>query len=54
MDVVAAVVETHGRAETETLLQGLDLLPKRAQFTATASCTRWTSMRCWSGARRWR
>ncbi|QDA36542.1 sensor histidine kinase KdpD (plasmid) [Paracoccus liaowanqingii] len=31
-DVVAAVVETHGRAETEALLQGLDLLPKRAQF----------------------
>ncbi|MCQ0969900.1 sensor histidine kinase KdpD [Paracoccus sp. TK19116] len=32
VDVVAAVVETHGRAETETLLQGLELLPKRAQF----------------------
>lgn len=32
VDVVAAVVETHGRAETEALLQGLDLLPKRAQF----------------------
>ena len=25
VDVVAAVVETHGRAETEALLQGLDL-----------------------------
>ncbi|CAM3373852.1 sensor histidine kinase KdpD [Paracoccus nototheniae] len=32
VDVVAAVVETHGRAETEALFQGLDLLPKRAQF----------------------
>lgn len=32
VDVVAAVVETHGRAETETLLQGLTLLPKRAHF----------------------
>lgn len=32
VDVLAAVVETHGRAETEALLQGLDILPKRAQF----------------------
>ena len=32
VDVVAAVVETHGRAETEALLQDLDILPKRAQF----------------------
>ncbi|WP_411839106.1 ATP-binding protein [Paracoccus sp. ME4] len=32
VDVVAAVVETHGRAETEALLAGLELLPKRAHF----------------------
>lgn len=29
VDVVAGVVETHGRAETEALLKGLDILPRR-------------------------
>ncbi|MDQ3250369.1 MAG: sensor histidine kinase KdpD, partial [Chloroflexota bacterium] len=29
VDVVAGYVETHGRAETEALLQGLDILPSR-------------------------
>ncbi len=29
VDVVAAVVETHGRAETEALLAGLEVLPRR-------------------------
>ena len=29
VDVVAAVVETHGRAETEELLQGLEVIPRR-------------------------
>src|SRR6059036_787614 len=28
-DVVVGVVETHGRAETEALLKGLDVLPRR-------------------------
>src|SRR5438105_8111859 len=28
-DVVVGVVETHGRAETEALLQGLDVLPRK-------------------------
>ncbi|MFC3694370.1 DUF4118 domain-containing protein [Chenggangzhangella methanolivorans] len=28
-DVVVGVVETHGRAETETLLKGLEILPRR-------------------------
>jgi two-component system sensor histidine kinase KdpD len=28
-DVVVGVVETHGRAETETLLQGLEVLPRK-------------------------
>ncbi|WP_201156592.1 sensor histidine kinase, partial [Rhodobaculum claviforme] len=32
VDLVAAVVETHGRAETETMLAGLVVLPKRPQF----------------------
>lgn len=29
-DVVAGIVETHGRQETETLLTGLEVLPRRA------------------------
>ncbi|MDI1436489.1 DUF4118 domain-containing protein [Polyangium sorediatum] len=29
VDVVAGIVETHGRAETEALLEGLDVLPRR-------------------------
>ncbi len=29
VDVVAGIVETHGRAETEEILLGLDLLPRR-------------------------
>src|SRR5919198_6162899 len=30
MDVVVGWVDTHGRAETEALLQGLEVLPRRA------------------------
>ena len=29
VDVVAAVVETHGRAETQALLEGIEVLPRR-------------------------
>src|SRR6266403_572816 len=29
VDVVVGVVETHGRAETEALTQGLEILPRR-------------------------
>src|SRR4030088_1270812 len=29
IDVVVGVVETHGRAETEALLHGLEILPRR-------------------------
>ncbi|ETX30390.1 sensor histidine kinase [Roseivivax isoporae] len=32
VDVAAGVVETHGRGETEALLAGLEVLPKRAHF----------------------
>src|SRR6201996_1239111 len=28
-DVVVGVVETHGRAETEALLQGLEIIPRK-------------------------
>ncbi len=30
VDVIVGVVETHGRAETEALLQGLEVIPRRA------------------------
>src|SRR5690349_15630806 len=30
VDVVIGVVETHGRAETEALVDGLEILPRRA------------------------
>ncbi|MET0515728.1 MAG: two-component system sensor histidine kinase KdbD, partial [Nitrospiraceae bacterium] len=30
VDVVIGVVETHGRAETEVLIQGLEMVPRRA------------------------
>ncbi len=30
VDVVVGVVETHGRVETETLLEGLEVIPRRA------------------------
>ena len=29
VDVVAGVVETHGRSETDTLLEGLEIVPRR-------------------------
>ena len=29
VDVVIGVVETHGRKETEALLQGLEIIPRR-------------------------
>src|SRR5262245_38567964 len=29
-DIVVGVVETHGRKETETLLEGLEVIPRRA------------------------
>ena len=30
VDVVVGIVETHGRAETAALLDGLEVLPRRA------------------------
>ena len=38
VDVVIGVVETHGRAETEALVQGLEVLPRRAvEYRGTAA-----------------
>lgn len=37
VDVIIGVVETHGRAETEALVEGLELLPRRAvEYRGTA------------------
>src|SRR5262245_24291150 len=30
MDVVVGIVETHGRRETEALLEGLEVIPRRS------------------------
>ena len=46
VDVVVGVVETHGRNETEALLDGLEVLPRRAVGLSRARAgRRWTSMR---------
>ena len=47
VDVVAAVIETHGRKDTEALLAGLERLPmKRISYRARRVCRngpRWTA-----------
>ena len=57
VDVVVGVVETHGRAETEALLDGLEVVPRqRHRVPRHRRSTRWTSTRssraarssCWS------
>jgi two-component system sensor histidine kinase KdpD len=42
---VSASVETHGRAETEALLQGLEVLPRKRIAYRTRRSRRWTSTR---------
>ena len=45
VDVVVGVVETHGRKETEALLEGLEIIPRRrVEYKGTGSM-RWTSTR---------
>ena len=45
-DVVVGVVETHGRAETEALLHGLEVIPrKRHRLQGPDRSRRWTSTR---------
>ncbi len=39
VDVVVGVVETHGRAETEALLDGLETIPRRDASTTRAACS---------------
>ena len=52
VDVVVGVVETHGRTETQALLDGLEVIPRRRGRTTRAACSRrWTSTPCWRAAR---
>src|SRR5215510_6820314 len=47
MDVVVGWVDTHGRAETETLLAGLEILPRRSVPIAARRWTPLSSTRHW-------
>jgi two-component system sensor histidine kinase KdpD len=48
-DVIAGVVETHGRAETEAQLAGLRACPRRCR-TAIGSCPSSTWMPHWNAS----
>ncbi len=45
LDVVVGAVETHGRVETEALLKGLEIIPRKRTSYKTRSWRRWTSTR---------
>ena len=51
VDVVLGLVETHGRAETQALMAGLEVLPRSASIIATSRTRSSISMRCWLAAR---
>ena len=42
-DVVVGIVETHGRKETEALLEGLEVIPRRRIEYKGQGSTKWTS-----------
>ncbi|MEI9852397.1 MAG: sensor histidine kinase KdpD [Sphingomonas sp.] len=44
-DVVFGIVETHGRAETEALVHGHEIIPRREVEHQAAASPRWTSTR---------
>lgn len=48
IDVVIGIVETHGRAETEALTEGLEIIPRARCISG--SSTRRNGYRCGSGA----
>ena len=51
-DVVVGVVETHGRKETEALLDGLEVIPRRQlEIQGSSAWRRWTSTPSSRGAR---
>ncbi len=52
IDVVVGVVETHGRAETQALLAGLEVVPQAGhRVPRPRRSTRWTSTPSWRGGR---
>ena len=53
VDVVVGVVETHGRKETEALLEGLEVIPQAAhRIPAAMRSRRWTSTPSSRGGRK--
>ena len=54
VDVVVGLVETHGRAETEALLAGLEVLPRKKLDYRGQGSRSSTSTPCWRGNRSWR
>ena len=53
VDLVVGVVETHGRKETETLLEGLEILPRRIYVHRGRGIPNWTSMASSCGTQPW-
>ena len=51
LEVVAGVVETHGRQETESLLADLDVIPRRRLDIKASPWRSWISMGPWPATR---
>ena len=47
IDVVVGLVETHGRAGTARLIDGLEVVPRGPPPTMASPSRRWMSTRCW-------
>ena len=45
-DVVAGLVETHGREHTAEMAEGLEVLPRARSSTGARASRRWTSTGC--------
>ena len=53
LDVLVGWVDTHGRADTEAMLAGLEVLPRQARAIAAPNCGNSTWTACWRAGRRW-
>ena len=47
VDVVLAFIETHGRADTAVLIEGLEVIPRQRVEYKGGRLRRWTSMQFW-------
>ena len=52
VDVVVGLVETHGRADTEAMLEGFEILPRKAVPTTAKRCTNSISTQRWRAVRK--